>query len=227
MAPPLQPIDPKNERWEPAADPNEIVVPGLDTNASVNDQIEQIEQLITIKLQVRPTTLNDWTVLIGIFTFTYNQNIDANFSRIQQVMDNRILPAVKRYAVGTEPVRDAAKVRSPFYSFRFSVMHAWFSSGQPSSSKRLRYASQPTKSIVYDMMGSPRRKEKACRRPLRAIKHTRKLLTNQRPFIPTEHPPKSLSLLVKLQCLQHQRDRSLYTARMNQHRRGPLPLNLL
>ena len=37
------------------------------------------------------------------------QNVDANFSRIQQVMANRILPAVKRYAVGTEPVREAAR----------------------------------------------------------------------------------------------------------------------
>jgi hypothetical protein len=30
-----------------------IEVPGLDTSASVNGQIEQIEQLITLKLQVR------------------------------------------------------------------------------------------------------------------------------------------------------------------------------
>ena len=39
------------------------------------------------------------------------QNVDANFSKIQQIMSNRILPAVKRYAVETESVRDAAKVR--------------------------------------------------------------------------------------------------------------------
>lgn len=49
----LKPIDPLSERWQPTADPNDIVVPGLDTNAPVYDQIEQIEQLITIKLQVR------------------------------------------------------------------------------------------------------------------------------------------------------------------------------
>lgn len=30
-------------------------------------------------------------------------------------MANRILPAVKRYAVGTEPVREAAKVRYHVY----------------------------------------------------------------------------------------------------------------
>lgn len=48
----LKPIEPKAPRWEPTADPNGIVIPGLDTTAPVNEQIEQIEQLITIKLQV-------------------------------------------------------------------------------------------------------------------------------------------------------------------------------
>lgn len=52
MSSSLKPIEPKSARWEPTSDPNDIVVPGLDTNAPVNDQIEQIEQLITIKLQV-------------------------------------------------------------------------------------------------------------------------------------------------------------------------------
>lgn len=61
MADRLKPIDPKSERWEPAADPNDIVVPGLDTTASANDQIEQIEQLITIKLQVLPSNSDAYT----------------------------------------------------------------------------------------------------------------------------------------------------------------------
>lgn len=55
MADRLKPIEPKSERWVPTADPNDIVVPGLDMTASANDQIEQIEQLITIKLQVLPS----------------------------------------------------------------------------------------------------------------------------------------------------------------------------
>ncbi|KAI0372333.1 hypothetical protein BV20DRAFT_964481 [Pilatotrama ljubarskyi] len=93
MPPDLKPIDPKAPRWEPTTNPNDIVVPGLDATAPVYDQIEQIEQLITIKLQ----------------------NIDANFSKIQHVMANRILPAVKRYAVGTQPVREAAKFWTTFY----------------------------------------------------------------------------------------------------------------
>ncbi|KAI0819241.1 hypothetical protein BC628DRAFT_1546056 [Trametes gibbosa] len=93
MAPELNPIDPLPPRWEPTPNPHDIVVPGLDTTAPVNDQIEQIEQLITIKLQ----------------------HIDANFSKIQNVMASRILPAVKRYAVGTQPVREAAKFWTTFY----------------------------------------------------------------------------------------------------------------
>jgi hypothetical protein len=46
------PIEPNPPRWSPSTDPASIVVPGLDTNAPINDQIDQIEQLITIKLQV-------------------------------------------------------------------------------------------------------------------------------------------------------------------------------
>ncbi|KAG2155755.1 hypothetical protein DEU56DRAFT_769025 [Suillus clintonianus] len=86
-------IIPNPPRWQASADPASIDVPGLDTNASVNDQIDQIEQLITIKLQ----------------------NIDTNFSKIQNIMATKLLPAVKRYAVSTEPVREAAKFWTSFY----------------------------------------------------------------------------------------------------------------
>jgi hypothetical protein len=47
-----RPIPPNPPRWQPNPDPASINVPGLDTAAPVLDQIEQIEQLITIKLQV-------------------------------------------------------------------------------------------------------------------------------------------------------------------------------
>ncbi|KAG1839491.1 hypothetical protein C8R48DRAFT_89101 [Suillus tomentosus] len=86
-------IIPNPPRWQASADPASIDVQGLDTNASVNDQIDQIEQLITIKLQ----------------------NIDTNFSKIQNIMATKLLPAVKRYAVSTEPVREAAKFWTSFY----------------------------------------------------------------------------------------------------------------
>ena len=39
-------------RWEPAPNPESIVIPGLNTAAPTADQIEQIDQLITLKLQV-------------------------------------------------------------------------------------------------------------------------------------------------------------------------------
>ncbi len=40
------------------------------------------------------------------------QNIDANFSEAQAILSTKILPAFRRYAINTEPVREAAKVRS-------------------------------------------------------------------------------------------------------------------
>ena len=48
----LKSIPPNPPRWEPSIDPSSITIPGLDTTASVNDQIDQIDQLITLKLQV-------------------------------------------------------------------------------------------------------------------------------------------------------------------------------
>ncbi|KAF9566986.1 hypothetical protein CPC08DRAFT_63388 [Agrocybe pediades] len=86
-------IPPNPTRWKPNPNPASIVVPGVDTEASTADQIEQIEQLITIKLQ----------------------NIDENFSKIHNVLATKLLPAIKRYAVGTEPVREAAKFWTSFY----------------------------------------------------------------------------------------------------------------
>ncbi len=48
----LKPIPENLSRWKPSSDPASITVPGLDTTASVTDQIDQIDQLITLKLQV-------------------------------------------------------------------------------------------------------------------------------------------------------------------------------
>ncbi|PFH49824.1 hypothetical protein AMATHDRAFT_75994 [Amanita thiersii Skay4041] len=88
-----QPISPNPPRWEQNPDPASIHVPGLDTTAPLHDQIDQIEQLITIKLQ----------------------KVDENFAKIHHVLANRVLPAVKRYAVGTEPIRESAKFWTSFY----------------------------------------------------------------------------------------------------------------
>ena len=106
-----KPIPQNPPRWKPNPDPASIVIPGLDTEASTIDQIEQIEQLITIKLQVSTILVSAVrSFLIGCVCVC--QNIDENFSKIHNVLANRLLPAVKRYAVGTEPVREAAKVSS-------------------------------------------------------------------------------------------------------------------
>ncbi|KAJ7650710.1 DASH complex subunit Ask1-domain-containing protein [Roridomyces roridus] len=86
-------VPPNPPRWRPNANPADIVVPGLDTTAPILDQIEQMEQLITIKLQ----------------------HIDENFSKINSVLANKILPAVKRYAADTKPVREAANFWVSFY----------------------------------------------------------------------------------------------------------------
>ncbi|KAI5120572.1 hypothetical protein M0805_002522 [Coniferiporia weirii] len=89
----LPPIEPLSKRWEPNPDPSTIGVPGLDTTAPIQDQIEQIEQLITIRLQ----------------------NIDAGFARAHQVLSTRILPSIRRYAVNSEPIREAARFWVSFY----------------------------------------------------------------------------------------------------------------
>ncbi|KAL1728267.1 DASH complex subunit Ask1-domain-containing protein [Schizophyllum commune] len=91
--PPRRPIRQPPPRWKPNPNPASIDVPGLDTTASVTDQIEQIEQLITLKLQ----------------------NIDENFATIHSLLMNKILPAIKRYGTATEPAREAAKFWTSFY----------------------------------------------------------------------------------------------------------------
>ncbi|KAF7307538.1 hypothetical protein MIND_00548600 [Mycena indigotica] len=84
---------PNPPRWQPNPTPASIIVPGVDGEAALLDQIEQIEQLITLKLQ----------------------GIDENFAKIHNVLTTRILPSVKRYAVATKPVRESAKFWISFY----------------------------------------------------------------------------------------------------------------
>jgi hypothetical protein len=48
----LKPIPENPPRWKPSSDPASITVVGLGSTASVTDQIDQIDQLITLKLQV-------------------------------------------------------------------------------------------------------------------------------------------------------------------------------
>jgi DASH complex subunit Ask1 len=69
------------------------------------------------------------------------QNIDADFSRMQQVLSNRILPAFKRYSIGTEPAREAAKVYACVHS-TYSCHDTFSSSGHPFMSRLPRSAYQ-------------------------------------------------------------------------------------
>ena len=103
----MPPIEPPSERWEPKSDPSQIVVPELDTSAPPQEQLEQLDQIITIRLQV-------WLWFQSCLDHALNalQNIDANMSRAHSILSEKILPAVKRYNLNTEPVREAARVRS-------------------------------------------------------------------------------------------------------------------
>jgi hypothetical protein len=130
-------IAPNPPRWQPNPDPNSINVPGLDTAASTLEQIEQIEQLITIKLQVRVILSSNLALIILL------QNIDENFSKIHNVLANKILPAVKRYAVGTEPIREAAKAGQvlPFNTLPYLTLTSF---GHHSTSKPPKFVYRHT-----------------------------------------------------------------------------------
>ncbi|KZS87218.1 hypothetical protein SISNIDRAFT_471156 [Sistotremastrum niveocremeum HHB9708] len=107
----LPPLPPPPRPFIPSSSPAQIIIPGLDVTAPLNDQIEQMDQLITIKLQ----------------------NIDINFSKIQELMASKVLPAFRRYAVATEPVRDAANFWVSFYEAAAKVhMPVPGSYGEPS-----------------------------------------------------------------------------------------------
>jgi len=94
--------------WEPAPDPESIVIPGLNTAAPTTDQIEQIDQLITLKLQVSFSAL----VSLQLINAYPLQKIDGQFARVQWLAEHKLLPAVKRYSNGVQPVREAARVSS-------------------------------------------------------------------------------------------------------------------
>lgn len=55
-----KPILPNPPEWKPTPNPSSIEIPGLDASANVNDQIEQIEQLITMKLQVNDSVIQTY-----------------------------------------------------------------------------------------------------------------------------------------------------------------------
>ena len=46
------PEDAFDASWQPTPDPRDIVIPGVDPDLPITVQTEQIDQLITLKLQV-------------------------------------------------------------------------------------------------------------------------------------------------------------------------------
>ena len=68
-------IDPPLPPWDPNPDPLAIEIPGLDTSASINDQIDQMDQLITIKLQVCLTRL--WIARTSILSKPFRTSMQT------------------------------------------------------------------------------------------------------------------------------------------------------
>ncbi|CAE6414529.1 unnamed protein product [Rhizoctonia solani] len=87
------PEDALDASWQPTPDPRDIVIPGVDPDLPITVQTEQIDQLITLKLQ----------------------NIDKNFAKCHQIITTKILPSLKKYSAGSQPTRDAAKFWRGFF----------------------------------------------------------------------------------------------------------------
>ena len=72
----------------PLLSPPFFVIPGISPSAPVSAQVQQIDQLNTLLLQ----------------------EIDANFAKFHQMVTSKVLPEIKRFAIGGEPVREASQV---------------------------------------------------------------------------------------------------------------------
>ncbi|KAK6904558.1 hypothetical protein I204_06837 [Kwoniella mangroviensis CBS 8886] len=83
----------------PLLSPPFYVIPGIDPNAPISAQTEQIDQLNTLLLQ----------------------EIDANFARFHQIVTSRILPEIKRFAIAGEPTREAAQFWRSFFEAASSI----------------------------------------------------------------------------------------------------------
>jgi DASH complex subunit ASK1 len=65
-----------------------FVIQGISPTSPISAQVQQIDQLNTQLLQ----------------------EIDANFAKFHQIITSRILPEIKRFAIGTEPIRETSQV---------------------------------------------------------------------------------------------------------------------
>ncbi|WVQ75362.1 hypothetical protein IAR50_004981 [Cryptococcus sp. DSM 104548] len=83
----------------PLLHPPFFQIPGVDPNAPISAQTERIDQLNTLLLQ----------------------DIDANFARFHQIITSKILPQIKRYAIASEPTREAAQFWRAFFETASAV----------------------------------------------------------------------------------------------------------
>ncbi|OCF31336.1 hypothetical protein I317_01208 [Kwoniella heveanensis CBS 569] len=83
----------------PLLNPPFYVIPGIDPSSPISAQTERIDQLNTLLLQ----------------------EIDANFAKFHQVVTSRILPEIKRFAIASEPTREASQFWRSFFEAASSV----------------------------------------------------------------------------------------------------------
>ena len=72
----------------PLTEPPFTIIPGVSPTAPISAQVEQIDQLNTLLLQ----------------------EIDANFAKFHTVITSKVLPEFKRFAIASEPTREASQV---------------------------------------------------------------------------------------------------------------------
>ncbi|WVN91129.1 uncharacterized protein L203_106380 [Cryptococcus depauperatus CBS 7841] len=74
-------------------------IPGIDPSDPISAQTEKLDQLITLLLR----------------------DIDANFARFHQIVTNKVLPQIKKYAIASEPTRESAQFWRAFFETASSV----------------------------------------------------------------------------------------------------------
>ncbi|WWD21029.1 hypothetical protein CI109_105510 [Kwoniella shandongensis] len=90
-----------NANGNPLLQPPFYVIPGIDPNAPISAQTEQIDQLNTLLLQ----------------------EIDANFAKFHQIVTSRVLPEIKRFAIAGEPTREAAQFWRSFFTAASAIRY--------------------------------------------------------------------------------------------------------
>lgn len=88
LTPPIMSSSHPAHTHNPLLHPPFYLIPNISPNAPISTQVQQIDQLNTLLLQ----------------------EIDANFAKFHQVTTTKVLPELKRFAIGAEPVRETSHV---------------------------------------------------------------------------------------------------------------------